>query len=117
MDDYNLNYSYNNMLIWQKKKQDEYPAQYESTNDIKPMSSTELEIAKDNYSWFEMSISSSIKRLQEELKLTVAEDVAYKKFSHIQLRKNNKDDVSRWKYHEYLGVFKELIKDDYIDEK
>jgi len=117
MDDYNLNVSYNNMLIWQKKKQGEYPVQYESTNDIRPMSSTELKIATGNYSWFEMSISSSIKRLQEELKPTVEEGEAYKKFSHIQLRKNKKDDVSRWKYHEYLGVFKELIKDDYIDEK
>ena len=68
------------------------------------MFSTELKIATGNYSWFEMSISSSIKRLQEELKPTVEEGEAYKKFSHIQLRKNKKDDVSRWKYHEYLGV-------------
>lgn len=117
MEDYNLNLSYDNRLIWQKKKQGEYPAKYEVTNDIKQLSSTELKIAKGHFTWFEMSIFSSIKRLQEELKPTVVEDVAYKKFSHIQLRKNNKEGVSRWKYHECLGVFKELIKDDYIDEK
>ena len=84
--------------------------------DIKQVSSTGLEIAKGSSTWFEMSISSSIKRLQEEIKPTVSEEIAYKKFSHIQLRKNNEGDISQWKYHEYLGVFKELIKDDYIDE-
>ncbi len=62
-------------------------------------------------------MTESIKCLMENLKPAVPEDIAYKKFSHIQLRQNNKDDNSRWKYHEHLGVFKELIKDDYIDEK
>ncbi|NOR68192.1 MAG: type I-F CRISPR-associated helicase Cas3, partial [Methylomarinum sp.] len=117
MEDYNLSLNHFENLRWQKKKQGVYPVKYEQTNDIKPVSSTEFKIAKGKFTWFEISISSSIKRLQEELKPTVTEDVAYKKFTHIQLRKNDKEDISRWKYHECLGVFKELIKDDYIDEK
>ncbi len=117
MDDYNLNLNYSRELMWQKKKQKEYPAKYESTNDIKQIDSTEIKMATGNSVWFEMSMTLSIKRLMEGLKPTVPEDIAYKKFSHIQLRQNYKDDNFRWKYHEHLGVFKELIKDDYIDEK
>ncbi len=116
MEDYNLNISYSNKLIWQKKRQNEYPAKYEPSNDITPMSDSELKIASSNAVWFEMSINQSLEQLMKALK-DISENLAYKKFTHIQLRKNNNEDISRWKYHENLGVFKELKKDGYIDEE
>jgi len=115
MEDYNLNQSYHQKLIWQKKKADEHPSKYEPTKDIIDIDSTGLSIATSNMAWFELSITKSVEQLMEKLK--IPEDIAYKKFSHIQLRKNNKDDVSRWKFNEKLGVFKELLKDEYIDEQ
>ena len=116
MEDYNLNISYSNKLIWQKKRQNEYPAKYEPSNDIVPMSDSELKIASSNVVWFEISINQSLEQLMGALKY-IPENLAYKKFTHIQLRKNNNEVISRWKYHENLGVFKDLKKDGYIDEK
>ena len=115
MEDYNLNLSYSNKLIWQKKKQGEYPEKYEPTNDIRQIKLTDINMAIGNIPWFELSVAESIEKIIE--KLGVTEDIAYKKFSHIQLRKNNADDIERWKYHHHLGVFKELIKDEYINEE
>lgn len=114
METYSLNF-YREKMTWQKKQQGEYPAKYKPTNDIKPIDFTELKIASGNVSWFEMSIASGMEELMKVLK-DVSENVAYRKFTHIQLRKENDDNISRWKYHEKLGIFKNLKKDEYINE-
>ena len=114
-DDYNLNETYHQKLIWQKKRPREYPAKYDPNNDISALDSSGFKMAENNVSWFDLSITESIDRLIALF--DISKDYAYKKFSHLQLRRNNNDEVAHWKYHENLGVFKELIKDEYIDEQ
>ncbi|MES9906061.1 MAG: type I-F CRISPR-associated helicase Cas3f [Sedimenticola sp.] len=113
MDDYNLNQSYYQKMIWQKKETGVYPAKYDPTHDIK--NANNLTMATGNQSWFELSISNSIDYLMD--RLGISEDRTYKRFTHIQLRQNNTDEISRWCFHEKLGVFKELVKDEYSDDK
>ncbi len=116
MDDYNLNLSYHGKLIWQKKQPNEYPARFDTTQDIKTIKLRELTIAKGNAAWFDLSITESIEKLMEKLSIT-EEGEAYKKFSHIQLRSHKKDSDECWLFSEKLGVFKELKKDQSIDEE
>ncbi len=113
-DDYNLNMSYHQKYIWQKKRPHEYPAKYDPSNDISTIDSSGIKMTENNVAWFDLSITKSIDRLMALF--DISEDYAYKKFSHLQLRRNSNGEVTRWKYHENLGVFKELTKDEYIDE-
>jgi len=113
-DDYNLNKNYHQKCIWQKKRPREYPAKYDPSNDISTLDFSGLKMAENTIAWFDLSITKSIDRLIALF--DISEDYAYKKFSHLQLRRNSNDESARWKYHKNLGVFKELTKDDYIDE-
>jgi len=115
MDDYNLNESYHQKLIWQKKRSREYPAKYDTSNDIEMLDIAAVKIAPTNAVWFDMSVTNNMEHLMSIFK--ISKDYAYKKFFHIQLRENSNDEISRWKYHEHLGVYKELKKDEYIDEQ
>jgi len=115
MEDYNINLSYDQRIIWQKKKQGEYPAQFNKTNDIELIKEHDLILAEGNCSWFEISITDSIDLLSSRFAESV--DYTYKKFTHLQLRQNNNNDMSRWLFHPNLGVFKYLKKDKYIDGK
>jgi len=114
MEDYNLNQTYHQRMIWQKKKKGVYPAKYEPTHDITMLNPEELRIADGNQSWFELSITDSVKYLAE--KLGRSEDIVYKRFTHVQLRKGKDGEISRWQFHEKLGVFKDLVKDEYCND-
>lgn len=114
MDDYNLNQSYHRKMIWQKKQTGSYPAKYEPTHDITMLKPDDLTIATGNQSWFELSITDSIDYLMD--KLSLSEDLAYKRFTYMQLRQDKTGGISRWYFHEKLGVFKELVKDEYSDD-
>ena len=114
-EDYNLNYSYHKKMIWQKKKADDYPVKYESSQDIKMIVWDEDSIDSNNQVWFDLSIMDSIIILTD--KLGISEDQAFKRFTQVSLTKVKEGEVPRWKFHEKLGVFKELIKDEYLDCK
>jgi len=114
-DDYNLNKTYHKKIIWQKKRPREYPEKYDPSNDISTLDASSLKVAENNTAWFNLSITRSVERLMSLF--NIPEDEAYKKFSHLQLRRNDKDEAARWEYHEHLGVFNKLTKDEYIDEQ
>ncbi len=114
MDDYNLNQSYHQKMIWQKKDTNSRPAKFETTKDITRLKPNDLTIATENQIWFELTIESSIAYLLEKLKIT--DDYAYKRFTTLQLRQPKVGEAVRWQFHENLGVFKELEKDRLSDD-
>lgn len=114
MEDYNLNLSYHQEMIWQKRNTDIRPAKFETTNDITRLITEHLTIAPGNQFWFDLTIENSIAYLMKEL--TISEDDAYKRFTTVQLRKTKDGVAANWLFHEKLGVFKELVKDRLNDD-
>ncbi len=114
MDDYNLNQSYHQKMIWQKKDTNSRLAKFETTKDITRLKPNDLTIATGNQAWFELTIESSIDWLMEKLK--ISENDAYKRFTTLQLRQPREGEAACWQFHEKLGVFKELVKDRLSDD-
>ncbi|WP_404360687.1 type I-F CRISPR-associated helicase Cas3f [Methylotuvimicrobium sp. KM1] len=114
MEDYNLNQSYHQEMIWQKKNTEIRPAKFETTNDICRLKAEHLTVASGNQAWFDLTIENSIAYLMKELK--ISEDEAYKRFTTVQLRKPKEGEATNWRFHEKLGVFKELLKDRLNDD-
>lgn len=115
MEDYNLNQSYHHEMIWQKKNTEIRPAKFETTNDISRLKAEHLTVASGNQAWFDLTIENSITYLMKALK--ISEDEAYKRFTTVQLRKPKEGEATNWRFHEKLGVFKELVKDRLIDDE
>ena len=115
MEDYNLNQSYHQEMIWQKKNTDIRPAKFEHTNDITSLGPEHLSIASGNQAWFDLTIEASIAYLMK--KLSISEDNAYTRFTTVQLRKPREGEAANWSFHEKLGVFKELLKDRLNDDR
>lgn len=113
MDYYNLNKSYHQRIIWQKKAVGSCSVKYKLTEDIEKLDPKGFPIAIGNQPWFDLSIKNSIDDLMRSLDLS--EDDAYKKFTHVQLRQGGKSGSHRWYFDEKLGVFKKLLKDECID--
>ncbi len=114
MDDYNLNQSYHQKLIWQKKDTRTRPAKFETTQDIKNLKPNDLAIAPGNQAWFDLTIDYSIDYLMKKMK--ISESDAYKRFTTLQLRKPKDGEAACWQFHEKLGVFRELVKDELSDD-
>ncbi len=112
MDDYNLNRSYHQKMIWQKKNTSLRPAKYEPSSEIATLK--DFKVASGNQCWFNLDIESSIAWLMK--KMNISEDDAYKRFTSLQLRKPKKGETARWLFDEKLGVFNELIKDKFTDD-
>lgn len=109
MEDYNLNQSYHQQMIWQKKNTNIRPAKFETTSDITRLKPEHLTITSGNKAWFDLTIENSIAYLTKEL--AISEGDAYKRFTTVQLRKPEEGETANWLFHEKLGVFKELVKD------
>jgi len=95
-------------LRWNEKLPKTYPPKYMPTQDI-ASKQTLVPLAKGVGFWVDVNIENEVCELSKEL--GISNDYAIKKFTHISLKKIDKDTDEQWQWHAQLGVYKVLKKD------
>ncbi len=109
-DDFNLIISRTGRVVWQKKIPKISPVQYQNTNDINS-SENAINLACRCRFWESFDLKREIKHLVKSL--GKSEDQVMQKFTHLSLRKLDENSAEQWQYHQNLGVYKALRKDEY----
>ncbi len=109
-DDFNLKYTRTGKAIWQKKVPKSSPSQFENTLDIAEQAE-QLLIGSRSKVWGDFNLKNEIEKLVQSLNDT--EGRVMEKFTHLSLRRLDKNSAEQWQCHRVLGVYKILKEDEY----
>ncbi|MGF1764385.1 type I-F CRISPR-associated helicase Cas3f [Aliivibrio kagoshimensis] len=113
-DDFIINFTRTDKVIWQKKVPKIFPPQFVNTTDIakKP---EDIAVGLRNVFWGDFNLKDEIAQLARVL--SVNEEYVREKFTYLSLRKLDENSPEQWQCHPNLGIYKFLKKDEYKSEE
>ena len=112
-DDFNLIFTRTNKAIWQKKIPKTSPPRYENTTDIAEQQEA-ITMGNGVKFWGQFDLQAQVAKL---VQLTGdSEAFVLKRFTHLALKKLDENSDVQWQYHNKLGIYKTLKKDEYENE-
>ncbi len=112
-DDFRLVLTRTDKLQWQKKVEKTFPAKYEPTDDIEKKPEN-IKLSHGNVFWSQFDMQKEVSRMAEITK--ESEDVILRRFTHLSLRRLDKNTEVTWQNHPVLGVYQILKNDGYENE-
>lgn len=93
-------------LIWKEVDASVWPPIVENTNKIKPAKKS-IMVGRGVHTWFDIDERDVMTALADK-KTTLPEDILWKNFTEIRLRRPKKEEEAVWIYHKAFGVYEEL---------
>jgi CRISPR-associated endonuclease/helicase Cas3 len=109
-DDFNLKYTRTGKFSWVKKISKTSPPKFEYTTDIADQSE-QLAIGLQNVIWVRFHLKNEVNNLVKSL--GYSEEHVLERFTHLALTKLDINSDEQWQYHQLLGAYKILKKDEY----